>query len=134
MKHLKLFNESRRDEFLNLGWKSAKIGDIQPEDIIYQYVQELHNYDDFINGDLGERIEEYSSYKLQLIKIDEKLADIEWYIDDDIANSYAEIINETNDYPPIVIGKDMSIIDGSHRMKAIINSGRENILAWVGRK
>ena len=58
MKHIKLFESykaDRKKEILDLAWHNAKIGDVLDESDIYQYVQELHGNDDFIEGDLGDR-------------------------------------------------------------------------------
>jgi len=133
MKYIKLFESyTRQEEFLRIGWKDAKIGDTQPEDIIYQYAQELHrNYDDFVDGDLGERIEEFSEYQLVEINIDD--IDIEeWEIDEDIVNDYVEEYETNKNYPPIIIGDDYSIIDGTHRANALDKLGIKRVKAWLG--
>ena len=68
MKHLKRFNESISYE--SECWKNAKIGDILSDDVIYQYVKSLHrNEEDFYDGDLEERIYQFSKYKLMEVNI-----------------------------------------------------------------
>jgi len=61
MKHLKIFESflPRAQHFKNICWYNAKIGDVLPEEDIYQYIQSIHDdYEgSFIDGDLGDRIE-----------------------------------------------------------------------------
>ena len=118
-------------------WYKAKIGDIVPEEYIYNYCQYLHDdYEGaFVEGDLGDRIEEYGKYKLMEIPISEISLD-EFDLDDWAVGDYKDKIKETNDYPPIVLddkqyGKHR-IIDGTHRINAIKELGLKTIKSWVG--
>ncbi len=127
---------------------SANIGDILSESHIYDYAQRLHrNEEDFIDGDISERIGEYSKYKLELVNISDINID-EWEIDEDKVLEYEEEYKNRQDYPPIVIGdKDNiscmvykngkyvyqhTIIDGTHRVNALYNLGIDKVKAWVG--
>jgi len=136
MKHLKYFESSRFDFIMNI-INNAKIGDILPEDIIYQYVQELHNYEDFENGDLGERIEEFSTYKLLKIELDNIDLD-EFELDQCRAEEFAEKYKETEYYPPIIISNELAfnndyrIIDGNHRANGLKMVGEKYVKAFVG--
>ena len=122
---------SRKEEFLNKCWKSSKIGDIKPESDIYQYVQQLHHdYNDFVDGDLGNRIEEYSYYKLKEIDIN-KIDLEEFDTNDDMLNQYIEK-TQSEKYPPIILSNDYQIIDGNHRANALSKLGYKKIIAWVG--
>ncbi len=136
MKHLKYFRKTspRGEEFINKGWKDAKIGDIQSEDVIYQYVQELHGHDNFGDGDLGDRLEMFQQYQLQEVEI-YNLDLQEWDIDEYVVDEYIAKFKESNSYPPIVVDdsyEDYSIIDGTHRANALSELGHKTILAWVG--
>lgn len=150
MKHLKSYNESRKDEYLKLCWHYAEIGDVLDESDIYQYVEQIHrNEEDFQEGDLIERIEQFSKYKLMEIPIDDIDID-EFYLDDDYMDEYKSMTKDSSDYPPIVLNgsKDIStvrykngkyvssytIIDGTHRVNALDRLGYKNVKAWVGIK
>jgi len=129
-----VMNESRSETYQNLCWKNAKIGDIVDESDIYNYAQSLHrNYDDFHEGDLGDRIEKYKRYKLTEIDID-KLDLDEWYKDEDHVEAIEVKIEKTGTYPPIIIDRDFCIIDGTHRANAVNNLGMTTILVWKGIK
>ena len=73
---------------------SAKVGDVLSEDIIYQYVQILHGNDDFVDGDLGDRIEEYSRYILKEVNISDLNID-EYYRFDDLVDEYSNKYTES---------------------------------------
>jgi hypothetical protein len=138
MKHLKTYKifeaneklKSRAD--LNKCWYNAKIGDKISEEYIYNYVQYLHDdYEGaFIDGDLGDRIEEFEIYKLTELSISQIDLD-EFDINEDSVQEYKSIIKETGDYPPIVVDEDYRIIDGAHRAVAV-SELQDKIKAWVG--
>lgn len=153
MKHLKsykIFEElSRKEEYLNLCWTNAKIGDVLSESDIYNYVQELHrNEEDFYDGDLGERIGQFDKYVLTEVKI-ESIDIEEFELDEDYMNDYIDMYKSSNNYPPIVLDGDLgvssgrwrngkyvnlyTIIDGNHRANALSKIGIKNIKAWVGK-
>jgi hypothetical protein len=112
---------------------SAKIGDIIPEDIIYQYVQILHGNHDFIDGDLGKRIEKYSSY--QLVEVDIiKLNIDEYYLFDDLVDEYVEEYKKRGSYPPPVVTNKYRLIDGNHRSNALNKLGITKIKVFRGLK
>lgn len=138
MKHLKLFEEFGRYTKYLEQIKNAKVGDVLPEEVIYMYVEYLNDYspihtheDSFIDGDLGDRIEQYSNYKLEKVPID-RLDLSEWELYDDTIEEYTEEYEETKEYPPIVLDSDYGIIDGIHRANAICDAGESEILAFVG--
>lgn len=128
--------ESKSEEFLEKCWRNSDIGDVLPESDIYQYVQGMHHTDeDFWDGDLGDRIENYSQYKLREISIS-KIDIDEFYIDEDDIEGYQERYESSKDYPPIVLEKiymgRYTIIDGTHRVNALNNLGITTVKAWVG--
>jgi len=144
MKHLKIFESflPRVSHYKNICWYNAKVGDILPESDIYGYIEQLHRTeDDFIEGDLPERIEQFSKYKLMMVPI-EKINIDEWELDEDYLEDYQNQFEETRNYPPIVLDGDTSysfdnkftIIDGNHRVNALDRLGVKLVKAWVGIK
>ena len=128
-------HKDRYEEFINQV-NNSKIGDILPNETIYMFVQYLtilsDKYDDsFVDGDLGERLDEYNNYILKEIDVDDLNLN-EWNLDDDLVDYYQELYHENKSYPPIVIDENYSIIDGTHRANAIKNIRFDKILAFVG--
>ena len=115
----------------------SNVGDIIPESDVYQYVQKIHNnYDDFIDGNLGERIERFPKYQVALIDIDKIVTD-EYYLDDDMMDDYVNEYKNNKSYPPIVLGYydnrwGYDIIDGNHRANALKSIGVKKIKSLVG--
>lgn len=103
-----------------------------PTATIYQMVQEIHrNYDDFIEGDLGDRLDKYSYYQLQSIALKDLDLD-EWQVHESLVADIKKQIQGASQYPPIVVGADMSIIDGIHRANALRELGYSKVQAYVG--
>jgi hypothetical protein len=101
---------------------------------IYSNVQSGHREpDDFIEGDIGDRIYWFNDYKLSSLPISNLNLD-EHYVDEDLVDDYIEHIKYSpKTMPPIVydpIAK--SIIDGIHRANAYAKLGYETIPAYVG--
>jgi hypothetical protein len=121
----------------NNNLNSNQLGDIVDESEVYKYVQKIHNnYDDFIDGDIGERIERFPKYRLSLVDID-KINTDEYYLDEDMVDEYVEKYKKTETYPPIVLGYYDSrwgygIIDGNHRANALKTIGLKKIKCFVG--
>lgn len=129
MKYLKRFNESINKLTTNV---DVKPGEFYNEADIYGYVQRIHmNYDDFIDGDIGDRIEEYENYKVEDVKISDIEID-EFSLDEGIVDEYKELFKESNKYPPIVLDSEYGIIDGTHRVNALNDIGIEYVRAFVG--
>lgn len=134
MKYIKLFEQytSNRCQGILNNIKKYNVGDIVPEDEIYSYVECLHDRgEDFIDGNLPNRIEHYPEYKLSLIDID-KIDIDEFQLDDDLMDEYIDMFYDSDYYPPIVIAHDYRIIDGTHRANALFNVGQGKILAFIG--
>ena len=116
--------------------KNVNIGDIYDESDIYMYVQSLHrNEEDFYDGNLGERIGEYSQYEVKEIEISKICID-EYELDDDYVDDYIKKYESLNSYPPIVLGYNdprwgYNIIDGTHRVNALHRLGIKTIIAFV---
>lgn len=124
-------NEDRRKKILDK-INSIKIGETVSEDVVYQYIQQIHrNYDDFIEGDISNRIENYSSYTLKNIPISNIDID-EFEVQDDLVNDYINHYIDTKKMIPIVVGSDFEIIDGIHRANAAYKLNLKNIDAFVG--
>lgn len=123
-------------QFLNEQYSTnnVKIGEIYDESDVYAYTQRIHHTeDDFYDGDLGERIEEYDKYIVEEVNISD--IDIyEFQIDEYLLDNYKEQFNKNNSYPPIVLNSDYSIIDGTHRVNALNELGFEKVIAFVGMK
>lgn len=131
---------SRKDEYLKLCWHDAEIGQVLDESDIYNYIYQLHrNEEDFYDGNLGERISQFSEYKLEEIPIDKINID-EWDLDIDYMKDYKKMFRESGDYPPIVLDGDtnysyhnkFTIIDGTHRVNAIDRLKIKTVKSWVG--
>jgi hypothetical protein len=101
-------------------------------EMVYNLVQKIHrNYDDFIEGDLGKRLDEYDYYELKDIDIIDIDLD-EWEVMEYLVDKYMKQIEENKNYPPIVLSHDMSIIDGIHRANALKRLGFKKIKSYVG--
>jgi hypothetical protein len=134
IKSFKLFEswEERVDKIMKQIY-SAKTGDILSEDIIYQYVQILHGNHDFVEGDLGDRIERYNRYELVEIDIN-KLNINDYYLFDELVEEYIEEYKKRGSYPPPVITHDYTLIDGNHRSNALVKQGLNKIKVFKGLK
>lgn len=105
---------------------------IVPNDKVYQMVQKIHrNYDDFIEGDLGDKLDVYDEFELKEIHIDDINLE-EWDVDPDRVDDIKEKMNDDPKDYPIVVSHDMSIIDGIHRANAHHELGNNTIKAYVG--
>lgn len=102
---------------------------------IYNAVQSGHREpDDFIEGDLTDRIYWFDDYELTSLPI----ADIdldEHYVDEDLVDDYIEHIKDSpKTMPPIVYDPiEQSVIDGIHRANAYAKLGYDAIPAYVGK-
>jgi len=105
--------------------------DIKSSDEIEFLVRSIHvEEDDFVEGDLIDRIRQYPYYVLkdiELNKIDTAWTDL-GKVDD-----YAEMYDQRGtDPPPVVLDHTLYTIDGSHRVEAAREVGKEKIKAYVG--
>ncbi len=122
-------NIERYQPYLDVCWHNAKIGDLLPEEEIYHYVVYLHrDYDDFVDGDLAERIQKYQRYELRNLDIQD--VEAPWAVGD--PTEFMEMFEKTGTYPPIIVDHTYEIIDGQHRYEALKELGASHILAWVG--
>lgn len=133
--HNKHYQSLRRNQVFDK-IENAKVGDILPESDIYNYIEYLHEEEDFSEGDIVSRIEQYKEYQLTKVPIDEIDID-EWGWDEDVVDNYKELYHQTKKYPSIVLeelepGIQHSIIDGTHRVNALDELGIKTVLAWVG--
>lgn len=112
--------------------------DIAEEWEVYMMVQEIHHTkEDFYGldddgGDLGDRIEEYSTYRLEFVPLN-KIDRYEFDVSDNRVEMVKEkIIDNDGKYPPIVLNDNYEIIDGTHRCWAIYELGYSKILSYIG--
>lgn len=104
------------------------------EGFIYQEVQKIHHTsDDFIDGDLGDRIEEFKYYHLQVIDLMTLNKD-EWIVFDDAVDDIVDEIKTKGlqDMPKMIISDKKSLIDGIHRLNALLKIGITNYPCYVG--
>ena len=124
---------------------NAKVGDVLPHGVVYQYVEYLTlmsgqaKYEEcFVDGNLAERLEYWDYYTLEELPID-KVGLWEWDTDQSDIEAYKLKYIEKKEYPPIVVDKFSKgedyycIIDGTHRAKALQKAGETTILAFVGK-
>lgn len=102
---------------------------------IYSAVQSGHREpDDFVEGDIGDRIYWFDDYQLTSLPISQINLD-EYYVDEDLVDDYIDHIKDSpKTMPPIVydpIGQ--SVIDGIHRANAYAKLGYDVIPAYVGK-
>jgi hypothetical protein len=99
-------------------------------DALIRIVQGYHHTDeDFSDGNLSDRIWMFQRYHLRNISTD-SVPDYEWVRDDDMVSTYAVMTTEA---PPIIYDPvNHSLIDGTHRVNAYKQSGRQTIPAYVG--
>lgn len=100
---------------------------------IYDWVVKNHyNKGDLVEGNLSDRIFKYNYYVLQDLSMD-KIDVEEWNSHDETVEKYKQLYLKTKDYPSIVYDSiDESIIDGTHRARALKELGIKIIKAYVG--
>ena len=130
MRYLESYKSHRCQRILDT-INSAKVGDILPESTIYQYVECIHGNDDFVDGNLGDRIEWYTEYELIEIVPNELNLD-EYYLFDELKDEYKDKYTETEYYPPVVISHNNILIDGNHRANGLSELGLSTIKAFRG--
>lgn len=101
---------------------------------ILELVLSIHkNKEDFLEGDLEERIFKASSYELTTVC--PQLIEQEWNINEEVVEKYSELDPKT--CPPVIILKysadNYSIVDGSHRIEAFKKLGITTIPAYIGK-
>lgn len=107
-------------------------GQLFSESDVYMHVSNIHrNYEDFEDGDLGERLEMYDKYIVKVVDIN-KIDTEEFQLDDDLVDEYIDKYKKTNTYPLSVITSDYNIIDGTHRLNALKTIGITKVLVFVG--
>ena len=83
---------------------------------VYSFIQNIHNNEeDFIDGDLGKRIDLYNEFICKKIPFSKLVYDFFSY-DEDIVDEYAELETET---PPLFVSEYLNgnyfVEDGTHR-------------------
>jgi hypothetical protein len=107
------------------------IGQRVSSDLVYSVVQRIHrNDDDFVDGDIGERLEKFDEYEVKMLKISTIDLD-EWDVQPDLVEEFANLSKETA-FPIVYDIVDKSIIDGIHRANAAHMRGETEIVALVG--
>ena len=112
--------------------KNVNLGDLYDETDVYSYVDRLHTRDyDFEEGDLGERIESHTKYRVESVPIG-KIDLEEFEIDENDVEAYERMYEQNQYYPPLVLDGDYRVIDGTHRGNALRNIGLTHIICFVG--
>jgi len=117
------------DKLLFENWREylKENNNVKSSDEIEFLVQSIHmEEDDFVEGDLIDRIREYPYYILKEIELDK--IETTW-TDLGKVDDYAEMETEAD---PVVLDHTLYVIDGSHRVEAAIERGEEKIKAYVG--
>jgi hypothetical protein len=94
---------------------------------IYHYVIDLHGDEDE-DSDLGDRIFRYEYYILT--EVDIAKIDSPYNIDDHRVEEYVGMYNIEKTYPPIVVDKDLTVIDGGHRYETLLHVGAKTIKVY----
>lgn len=110
---------------------------ISPAQILSE-VQDIHyEPNDFEDGDIADRIWGSDYYLLQEVPM-EMLDPDQWETENWRVEKIAlEIIDSKFEYPPIVVRLDHNmyeIIDGTHRVKALLWLGVVVVKAYVGQR
>lgn len=119
-----------------LSWqREFQVGETVPECDVYMLTKSVHsNVDDFDEGDIGERIEEFEFYVLKDVPLSE-IEEPRYYVDEERVDEYLEMNPETA--PPIVLSyySDGSYltIDGGHRITVALKRKQATIKAFVGK-
>lgn len=101
---------------------------------VISLVQRIHGRpEDWAEGDLWDRVENFPLYRLQSIEINRINMD-EWAVNDNYVQELVEKIKTSAVYNPIVFDPENggSVIDGIHRANALYKLGHTKILAFVG--
>lgn len=100
-------------------------------DELVEMVRKMHHtIEDLDEGDLEDRIRKHDFYKLVDADATHIDADM-WNSDEDLVDDYKNLIDKKPNYPPIILDSDNTIIDGTHRAKALKSLGYKTIKAWV---
>lgn len=109
------------------------------ESEIYNVISKTHNHDDFSDGDLGDRIEEYQYYNHVVDFPLSSLSPNNYSIDEDKIEDLIDFINEEikenrglTRLPKITIDENGEIIDGCHRILALLAVGYDKIDLFQG--
>jgi hypothetical protein len=133
--YIKYKSDIKLKQFIKDKKSNDEIIEQVEEYVVYNSVKRGHREaDDFSDGDLGERLEEFKYYNLTKDFDLTKLNRTEWDLDENLVSHYEEMILEkgTDDMPKIVIDDNLSIIDGMHRINALLNSGITKSDIYVG--
>jgi ParB-like chromosome segregation protein Spo0J len=92
-----------------------------------------HTPEDFSEGDIQERMDQFDYYHLVEINLN-RLDREEFHVDDDLVEDYVEKIkNEgVENMPPMLISNNDEIIDGIHRLNALLDCGYEKFPVYIG--
>jgi len=98
---------------------------------IVAYCQEIHSEtEDWLEGDLEQRIRAHESYCLTIRRLD-SLASGRWTLDPALGQEFLARRQRGEVFPAIVCTGWGRIIDGEHRCWAADKAGDLEIAAWV---
>lgn len=100
---------------------------------LVEQVKALHYQpQDFDEGDIVDRLYEFASYTLQERPI-EDLGHSPFYLDWELVDSYCSLILQNPSYPPVIFNPiERSLIDGGHRLHALLRLKHSTVLCYVG--
>lgn len=92
-----------------------------PEYEVYNVVSRIHNNEDFMDGDISDRLEEYEFFNHESSYLVAALNFKHYDIDEDKVDEIIELIKEfgLETMPKIIIDENGDIIDGAHRAAAL---------------
>jgi hypothetical protein len=98
---------------------------------IVAYCQEMHSEpEDWLEGDLEQRIRAHQSYRLTVRRLDSLEAG-RWALDLSLGQEFLNRRRAGSTFPAIVCTARGRIIDGEHRCWAAREAGDLEIAAWV---
>lgn len=104
-------------------------GKVYSSNDIVSYIRRIakHHYNDE-ETDMEDRISN-SNYILKNIPVSS--INIEWNVDEDYVEDWMEFYERQKFLPPIVLSETGSIVDGTHRLQALIELGLEKVMTFV---
>ena len=115
-------------------YKIAQNKIVDSKDLSSEVESLHHTYDDIIDGDLLSRIHRYELWGLVEYNIDDLDLD-EWSTDEDLVKKYENKIKNDFNYPPVIIDNKSygypTIVDGTHRLKALNRLGYKTVKAYI---
>lgn len=105
---------------------------VDPFYLVDEAIDMHHTPEDFEEGDIVDRIHLNKYYNLQRVSLSD-IQEVPYSIDDYLVDEY--MAKNMEEMPPVILGikvnRERLIIDGSHRITALRNSGVKTVMAYV---